>query len=158
MSDNRKFTLGTDKDVRDYVPGKDRLCSATHEEILSGATADVYLVRTREILAREGKADTVVTAEIFPSRPGILAGMPECLHILKGLPVEVWGLDEGAPCEQGYDLRITGPYSAFGIYETALLGSCGSSAWAAETPSANRRLTGFRLYVSGKASIRQSPL
>ncbi|MGI6620125.1 MAG: nicotinate phosphoribosyltransferase [Bacillota bacterium] len=155
MSDNRKFTLGTDKDVRDYVPGKDRLCSATHEEILSGATADVYLVRTREILAREGKADTVVTAEIFPSRPGILAGMPECLHILKGLPVEVWGLDEGAPFEpKDTILRITGPYSAFGIYETALLGIlASSSAWATRAAECKQAANGLPVICFGARHI-----
>ena len=85
----------TSQDVREYTPSRNRLFSATHEEIRKGATADVYFVRTHEILEKEGKSDTVVTVEIFSGRPGIVAGTVECLELLKGLPLEVWGLEEG---------------------------------------------------------------
>ncbi len=70
MPANRKIMFHTDDDVKAYAPQRNRLFSATHDEIFSGATADLYFVRTHEILVREGKADTVVTAELFPSRPG----------------------------------------------------------------------------------------
>jgi len=130
LSDRVAFR--TTEDVKKYRVDKDRLFSATHDEIYGGATADVYFVRTQEILEREGKADTVVTAEIFPSRRGIMAGTPECLRLLKGLPVEVWAVEEGEGFEEKETLvRITGPYSAFGPYETALLGILASSCgWA----------------------------
>ena len=49
--------------------------SATHEEIIKGGTADLYFVRTRELLAAAGKENTVVVAEIFCSREGVLAGV-----------------------------------------------------------------------------------
>ena len=130
--ENGKVTFRTSQDVKDYKPDTDRLFSATHEEITGGATADVYFVKTQEILEREGKGDTVVTAEVFPSRPGVLAGIPECLQLLKDLPVKVWAVSEGETfSEKDTLMRITGPYSAFGPYETALLGIlASSSAWA----------------------------
>jgi len=130
--ENGKVRFFTSQDVKDYKPDSARLYSASHEEIVAGATADVYFVKTQEILEHEGKGDTIVTAEIFPSRPGVLAGIPECLQLLKGLPVKVWAVSEGETfVEKDTLLRITGPYSAFGPYETALLGIlASSSAWA----------------------------
>jgi len=132
MAENQKIKFQTVDDVKKFTPDKNRLFSATHEEIISGATADVYFVRTNEILNKEGKADTCVTVEIFPSRPGILAGMVECLYLLDGLSLEVWGLEEGESFEAKEPvMRIKGPYSVFGAYETALLGIlASSSAWA----------------------------
>lgn len=121
------------EDVRRLqVDGTARLWSATHEEIRAGATADVYFVKTMEILKRLGLQDTPVVAEIFASRPGILAGLGECLELLRGRDVRVWSLDEGDPFEaKEVVMRIAGPYSAFGLYETALLGILASaSAWA----------------------------
>ena len=113
-------------------PGADRLHSATHEEILSGATTDVYFVKTYEVLRHLGALDTPVTADVFANRPGILCGVEEALHLLRGLPVAVWAVDEGAPVEAGQVvMRIQGPYGAFGLYETALLGMLASATgWA----------------------------
>ena len=53
------------------------LHSATHEEILSGKTTDIYFIRTMEILTHMGLQDKVVTAEIFPRKAGIMAGIRE---------------------------------------------------------------------------------
>lgn len=118
-----------------------RLFSAQHEEIISGATTDVYFVKTQEILIAKKLADTVVTAEIFARREGIMAGTIEAMGLLSSCPVQVWALPEGqafAPKE--VVMRITGKYSEFGIYETALLGilasSCGWAAAAAEVKRA----------------------
>ncbi|HHY17950.1 MAG TPA: nicotinate phosphoribosyltransferase [Firmicutes bacterium] len=145
----------TDDDVKAYAPQRNRLFSATHDEIFSGATADLYFVRTHEILVREGKADTVVTAELFPSRPGVLAGMPECLQLLEGLPLEVWGLEEGKVFEaKEVVLRITGPYSLFGPYETALLGIlASSSAWASRARECKDAAMGRPFYCFGARHI-----
>ncbi|NLL36113.1 MAG: nicotinate phosphoribosyltransferase [Fretibacterium sp.] len=111
---------------------KNRFLSATHEEIRSGATTDVYFVNTRDVLASVGKLDTPVTAEIFTRYPGVFAGLGEVMELLRGLPVEVEALPEGerfAPKETL--VRLRGPYGAFGIYETTLLGFLSSScAWA----------------------------
>jgi nicotinate phosphoribosyltransferase len=104
------------------------------EETLRGDNADIYFQRARDILQREG-LDPVVTMEIFPGRDGILCGMCEALTLLEGvLPrdAQVWALEEGAPMRaKEVVLRIRARYSAFGLYETALLGILASqSGWA----------------------------
>ncbi len=104
-------------------------------EVLSGETADVYFLRAREILVREG-IDASVTMEFFPSRGGVLCGIREALDLLRtvagdaGLIVEA--MDEGSPIQpRQVALRITGRYLAFGLYETALLGILAqSTGWA----------------------------
>jgi nicotinate phosphoribosyltransferase len=104
------------------------------DAILSGDTADIYFARTKTILAREG-LDPVATMEIFPGRAGILCGLNEALDLLRAvLPpdAEVWALDEGARMEaKEVVLRIRARYSAYGLYETALLGILAQqSGWA----------------------------
>ena len=104
-------------------------------EVLTGETADVYFLRTREVLVRDG-IDATVTMEFFPSRAGVLCGVREALDLLKtvageaGLIVEA--MDEGAPIQpKQVALRIRGRYLAFGVYETALLGILAqSTGWA----------------------------
>lgn len=96
--------------------------------------ADVYFTRTRTVLEKEG-LDPVVTMEIFPSQGGVLCGMREVLELLSAVlppPGEVWALEEGDTIEaEEVVLRTTAPYSAFGIYETAILGILAhESGWA----------------------------
>ncbi len=104
-------------------------------EVLAGDTADVYFLRSREILEREG-IDASVTMEFFPARAGILCGIREVLQFLDtaagGAGLLIEAMDEGAPIEpRQVALRITGRYRAFGIYETALLGILSqSTGWA----------------------------
>ncbi len=109
-----------------------KLSSATHEEILGGATTDVYFVRTFDILERLGLLDTPVTAEIFCRRDGIVAGVHEVMGLLDGREVEVWAQPEGSSMKsKEVVMRIKGPYRLFGIYETAMLGILASSSgWA----------------------------
>jgi nicotinate phosphoribosyltransferase len=101
---------------------------------LSEDRADVYFARTQAILQKEG-LDPVVTMEIFPGREGIFCGIKEVLELLGTvLPedAEVWTLDEGEPMS-GHEivLRITAPYSSFGLYETVILGTLAhESGWA----------------------------
>lgn len=145
----------TSQDVKDYKPDRRRLFSATHDEIRSGATADVYFVKTQEILKREGKNDTVVTAEIFASRAGVLAGIPECMELLRGLPIEVWAVDEGETfSEKETVIRMIGPYSQFGPYETALLGIlASSSAWATAARECREAAPGVPFFCFGARHI-----
>jgi nicotinate phosphoribosyltransferase len=101
---------------------------------LSEDRADVYFARTQTILQKEG-LDPVVTMEIFPGRDGIFCGIREVLELLGTvLPegAEVWTLDEGEPMSEGeIVLRITAPYSSFGLYETVILGILAhESGWA----------------------------
>ena len=120
------------KDVTDFKTETRRLLSATHEEIRSGATTDVYFVNTRDILASMGKLDVPVTAEIFTRSSGLFAGMGEVLELLRGFSVEVEALPEGGRFSPKETLvRIRGSYGAFGVFETTLLGILSSStAWA----------------------------
>ena len=104
------------------------------DSILNGGTADLYFHRTREVLKHEG-LDPVVTMEVFPSRPGVLCGMPESLRLLNAvLPSDsqVWSMSESAAMQaKQVVLRIRACYSSFGLYETALLGMLASSSgWA----------------------------
>ena len=117
--------------MQNFLPER-LLFSATHEEILAGETSDFYFPRTMDVLKQVGKADLPVTAEIFPCRDGIICGVEEVIKLLANRPVEIWGLKEGDLFEtKEVVLRISGPYSVFGIYETAILGILASSSgWA----------------------------
>jgi nicotinate phosphoribosyltransferase len=107
-----------------------RISSAT----LEGDNADVYFHRAQEILRREG-LDPVATMEVFPGSAGSLCGINEVIELLHAVakrPLEVWGLDEGAPmARKEVVLRIRGHYRDYGLYETAMLGMLASqSGWA----------------------------
>lgn len=125
----------------------ERFFSATDVEIEQGLTSDIYFVRTRDLLTKLGLADTVVTAEIFTSREGVLAGMEEAIYLLRNRDLEIWALPEGAAMEsKEVVMRIRGRYGDFGIYETPLLGLLASSSgWATaarncKTAAAERRV------------------
>ncbi len=107
----------------------------TPASILSGETADIYFLRTVEVLKQEG-INPVATMEVFPSRPGILCGMHEVHQLLDNvLPkdnCEVWSLAEGDSFQaKEVALRIRAPYQSYGVYETAYLGILSHcSGWA----------------------------
>ena len=101
---------------------------------LAGGNADIYFERTRLVLEAEGQNPTVAM-EVFARQRGLLGGMREAHALLSQvLPAgaEVWGLSEGSRFETlEVCLRIRAPYLAFGLYETALLGTLASeSGWA----------------------------
>ena len=125
--------LSSSEDVqRLTVDARNRLHSATHAEILSGATTDVYFVRTLEILRSLGLADTPVVAEIFAARDGILAGVDEVRYALRDAGVRIESLREGEPfAAREIVMRIEGPYARFGLFETVILGMLAHpSGWA----------------------------
>ena len=109
-------------------------------DVLSGETADVYFERARAILAAE-RLDPVATMEIFPRAAGILCGAEEAIAYLREIlggeriydpePV-VESLHDGATFDaKEVVMRITARYSAYGLYETAILGILAScSGWA----------------------------
>jgi nicotinate phosphoribosyltransferase len=130
---SNKEELKTLKDVQDFRVDMDRpLHSATHEEILSGKTTDIYFIRTMEILTYMGLQEKVVTAEIFPRKAGIMAGVREAENILRDKNIKIWAIEEGDSFEaMDTVMRIEGPYSEFGIFETVVLGCLSSaSGWA----------------------------
>ena len=119
-------------------PGARRLKPAKFEPseaVLSGDTADIYFVRTIEILQR-ARLNPVATMEVFPGRAGMLCGIEEVKALLaRVLPEgnrQVWALDEGESMgRREVVLRITAPYQSYGLYETAVCGILAqSSGWA----------------------------
>ena len=103
--------------------------------VMVGDTADVYLHHTQHILRNEG-INPIVTVEFNAQRSGNFCGLKEIQLLLKKiLPEansEVWALEEGERFEaKEIALRITAPYSPFGLYETAICGTLAScSGWA----------------------------
>lgn len=136
-------------DVKNLQVNKDRqLYSANQEEILKGSTTDIYFVRTMDILNYMGIADKVVTAEIFPRKSGIFAGIGEAFNILKDKNLKIWALPEGESF-QGKDtvMRIEGPYNEFGIFETVILGILSSSCGWATAASECRDACGDKPFI-----------
>jgi nicotinate phosphoribosyltransferase len=109
---------------------------APSEETLAGHNADLYFLRTRQIMDAVGLAPEV-TMEVFPNGDGVLCGVREVLALLAraldGVPgAMVEALPEGAPMQaKEVVLRIRAAYPPFAIYETAMLGMLSSqSGWA----------------------------
>jgi len=111
-------------------------------DVLSGETADVYFSRARAILEAE-RLDPVVTMEIFSRASGILCGAEEVIGYLREVFSEradrdghdrpaVESLADGDPFSpKEVVMRITARYTAFGLYETAILGILAQgSGWA----------------------------
>ncbi len=108
---------------------------ATEEEIKNASTTDVYFVRTKEILEKEGLTDLRVTAEITTgSLPhnwewAVLAGVEEAAALLEDIPIDVHSYPEGTifrPHDH-HGMRapvmvLEGKYLDFCLYETPLLG------------------------------------
>jgi nicotinate phosphoribosyltransferase len=105
------------------------------KETLSGDTADIYFVRTIDILRQEG-LNPMATMEVFGSRAGLLCGIEEVKALLADvLPEgrrEVWALAEGeAISAKEVVLRFSAPYQSYGVYETAIIGTLAQcSGWA----------------------------
>jgi nicotinate phosphoribosyltransferase len=110
------------------------------DEVLRGQTADVYFERARAILRAEN-LDPVVVMEVFSRDSGILCGAAEVQAFLRRVlgpgnghdpaPV-VESLADGDPFEsKEVVMRIEARYSAYGLYETAVLGTLAQcSGWA----------------------------
>jgi nicotinate phosphoribosyltransferase len=109
-------------------------------DVLSGETADVYFERAQRILAAE-RMDPVVTMEIFARENGILCGAEEAISYLRKIfgtatthdpaPVVESLTDGDAVAAKEVVMRIAARYSAFGLYETAILGILSqSTGWA----------------------------
>ncbi len=129
--------------------------SATHEEIMNGATSDIYFVRARELLKHAGKENTRVVAEIFCSRGGIMAGTEEAVNLLKQRKVSVWAVPEGKEIEaKEVVMRIHGPYDEFGMYETALLGMLAqATGWATAARACNEAAGGKPVFCFGARHV-----
>ena len=128
---------------------------ASGEEIKKGLTTDIYYVRTREVLARKGKAETRVAMDVhaysFPEgyEWAVLAGVEEVVKLLEGLNVDVYAMDEGTVFRL-YEpvLRVEGPYGEFGIYETPVLGILRHSSSIATRAARCKKAAGDRMVIS----------
>ena len=102
--------------------------TATWKEIKEGLVTDIYFERTKKILKAKG-IDLHVRAEFMahnlPSNwPwAVLAGVEECVEVLKNLPVDARMMKEGTMfCASQPVMEISGKYLDFGQYETTFLG------------------------------------
>ena len=129
--------------------------SAEHQEILSGATTDIYFVKTMQILRHLGLEKSPVTAEIFARKAGVFAGLPEALQLLQAAGLAVWSVPEGSTFEAKETLmRVSGPYEKFGLYETPLLGILASSCgWATAARAISRAAAGSPVTVFGARHV-----
>jgi len=130
-------------------------------EVLSGDTADIYFVRTIDILRKEN-LDPVATMEVFGSRAGMLCGIEEVKALLdEALPEgnrEVWALDEGETIvPKEVVLRITAPYRSYGVYETAIVGILAhGSGWATAARECANAAGGIPLISFGARHVHPS--
>jgi nicotinate phosphoribosyltransferase len=104
------------------------------ERVLSGETADIYFIRTREAMQAAG-LNPLAVMEVFPARDGLLCGMREAIALLREVlspDGEAWGLAEGDRISaKEVVLRIKAHYLSYAIYETAILGMLSSeTGWA----------------------------
>jgi len=132
--------------------------SATHEEIEEGLTTDIYFVRAQEILRYLRLENTMVTAEIFPREDGVFAGVQEVCNLLKNKKIKLWSLEEGDRFKfKDTVLRIEGPYSEFGVFETVILGIlASSSAWATAARKCKDAAGAKRVVCFGSRHIHPS--
>ena len=132
--------------------------SATHEEIEKGLTTDIYFVRAQEILRYLRLENTIVTAEIFPREDGVFAGVQEVCNLLKDKKIKLWSLEEGERFKfKDTVVRIEGPYSEFGVFETVILGIlASSSAWATAARKCKDAAGAKRVVCFGSRHIHPS--
>jgi nicotinate phosphoribosyltransferase len=101
-------------------------------QVDSAETADVYFLRARDSLRYLG-LDPRVGMSVFPGRAGMCCGIGQVAELLSEADFdgELWAVEEGDTVERGEAaLEIYGKYSAFGVYETAILGILAScSGW-----------------------------
>ncbi|MDI3533890.1 MAG: nicotinate phosphoribosyltransferase [Thermosediminibacterales bacterium] len=137
------------KDVQEIkIDPKRKLFSATHEEISSGYTTDVYFLKTLDILESLDLADKTVTAEIFPRKSGIFCGLDEVLNLLKDKKIELWSIPEGESFEaKDTVMRIRGPYKEFAVFETVVLGILASSSGWATAAFKCREAAGDKTFI-----------
>lgn len=122
---------------------------ASIDEIMHGKVTDVYFMRTKEILRKEGLSKIKVVAEVHAySMPrgynwAILVGVEEVARILEGKEVDVYSLPEGTLFRPVHPvMNIEGSYEEFCEYETAILGILRHSSSIATKAARCRRSAG----------------
>jgi nicotinate phosphoribosyltransferase len=130
------------------------LHTATVEQIKKGLVTDVYFERTRQVLRAKG-IDREVRAEFMAKRLpvgwswAVLAGVAECVALLKELPVDFRIMKEGTlfrPYEPVMEIR--GKYLDFGRFETAILGLLCQASGVATMAARCRKAAGKKTLLS----------
>ncbi len=134
---------------------------ATDEEIKSGETTDVYFVRTKEILEKEGLAGTNVVAEVTSGGLprgwpwAVMCGIEEVARLFEGYPVDVYALPEGT-IFRPFDFRgrrvplvvIEGAYGEFCTLETPMLGLLCQASGVATMAARVRKAAGDKFLMA----------
>jgi nicotinate phosphoribosyltransferase len=128
--------------------------TADPKEIKEGKLADIYFVRTMQVL-RAKKIDKWVKAEFIAKRfPedygwGVFAGIEEAVHLLKDLKVSVRAMKEGT-IFRAYEpvLELEGMYTDFGLFETSLLGLLCQASGVATKAARCKKAAGDRKVIS----------
>lgn len=128
--------------------------TATDEEIKKGEVTDIYFLRSIEVLKAKGIKKRVtmeVKTNSLPQGYGwaLLAGVEEVAHLLEGLPVDVWSMEEGEIFHAGEPVMIAeGEYTSFGHYETPLLGMLCQASGVATKSARCKKAAEDRLILS----------
>jgi nicotinate phosphoribosyltransferase len=134
---------------------------ASDEEIKRAQTTDIYFVRTEKILKAK-KLDKIpvvadVTASGLPKnwQWGALCGTEEEARLFEGIPTNVYAMPEGTiftPEDyRGFRvpvMMIEGPYSAFCLYETPMLGLLCQASGIATEAARIRKAAGNKTLLS----------
>ncbi|MCX5886845.1 MAG: nicotinate phosphoribosyltransferase, partial [Proteobacteria bacterium] len=127
---------------------------ASIEEIRKGKVTDVYFERTLQVLKAKGIDKRVKAEFICKKLPNnwpwaVLAGVEECMEIFRELPVTVRSMPEGT-IFRAYEpvMELEGNYSAFGKFETALLGLLCQASGVATKAARLRKLAENRTLIS----------
>ncbi len=127
---------------------------AGEDEIKAAAISDVYFSHTEKILKQKAPDQHVVAEVSLKLLPknwcwGILSGLEEVAHLLKGLPINVYAMSEGTIFNIDQPvLYIEGKYLDFLKYETSLLGLLCQASGIATKASRCRKAAGDRIMVS----------
>lgn len=127
---------------------------ATEDEIKSGKITDVYFKHTVKILKEKGvhsRTRAEVALKGFPADWGwgILAGIEEAAHLLEGLPIDVYAMEEGAMFQPFQPVVVLeGEYLDYAIYETPLLGILCQASGIATKASRCKKAAGDKQVIS----------
>lgn len=126
--------------------------TAKWEEIKEGKVSDVYFQRACEIIRKKGidkKVKVEVRVDSISYDWAVFCGLEEVLHLVKGLPVNLWAMEEGSIFHEGEPvIIIEGKYSDFGVLETAILGFICQSSGIATRASRCKKAAGNRTVLS----------